>query len=183
MCSRWYSHALARVMTPSSALRPRHGAPAAWALCPLNLKSAEIRASAGSSPHEMPYSSPTCAKRFASTSRNAPAREPVPLEDRTQVLGRLDLLHSELAEREDLVDHLLSEGRFGVDGPRDFRLESVEPLVRGRLRRDQAAEQEERNEQGCHNARHHGWFRGAGHVAARNDAPARDPTPGLSARP
>src|SRR5689334_23567340 len=67
MCSRWYSHALAMLITASSALRPRQGAAAAWALCPLNLKTAEMRASAGSSPQEMPNSSLTCANRFTST--------------------------------------------------------------------------------------------------------------------
>jgi hypothetical protein len=34
-------------ITASSALLPRHGAPAACALCPLNLNSAEMRVSAG----------------------------------------------------------------------------------------------------------------------------------------
>jgi len=46
-------------ITASSALRPRHGAAAAWALCPLNLKIAEMSESAGSSPHEIPNSSLT----------------------------------------------------------------------------------------------------------------------------
>src|SRR5205809_98239 len=156
MCSRWYSHALAMLITPSSALRPRHGAPAACALCPLNLKRAEMRASAGSSPHEMPNSSLTCAKRFASTSRNTPARdpgggnagdaplddEPVSLEDPGEVRRGLDLLHAELGVREDLVDHLLSELRPGVDGACELRLEPVEPRARGRLGGSDGGEQE-----------------------------------------
>src|ERR1051325_2430050 len=256
MCSRGYSHALAMLMTPSRALLPRQGAPAACALCPLNVKTAEMRASAGSSPHEMPYSSLTCANRFASTSRNTPARtrnallascssatpghsrmvpgmcsramtsftaraarmlsgtpllcpspwaglrdavdvraegdhglpapparhprrgdpghaalerEAVALEHPGQVPRGLHLLHAELAEGVDLVDHLLRERRLRIDGAGEFRLEAVEPRIRGRLCGDARAQQQQRDEQaeGAHV-----------NVAPRNDALRRDPAPG-----
>src|ERR1043166_7836340 len=311
------------LMTPSRALLPRQGAPAACALCPLNVKTAEMRASAGSSPQEMPYSSLTCANRFASTSRNTPARtrnallascssatpghsrmvpgmcsramtsftaraarmvrgtpllcpspwpgapatigscaatpgfwlacgmqsmsepraitglplpqrathaavvsfavagrvgddrvvrrhprllaglrdavdvgaegdhglaapparhprggepghaalerEAVALEHPGQVPRGLDLLHAELAEGVDLVDHLLRERRLRIDGAGEFRLEAVEPPIRGRLCGDARAQQQQRDEQadGAH-----------GNAAPRNDALRRDPAPG-----
>src|ERR1051326_2158689 len=263
------------LMTPSRALLPRQGAPAACALCPLNVKTAEMRASAGSSPQEMPYSSLTCANRFASTSRNTPARtrnallascssatpghsrmvpgmcsramtsftaraarmlrgtpllcpspwpgapatigscaatprpglragrgdavdvgaegdhglaapparhprrgdpghaalerEAIALEHPGQVPRGLDLLHAELAAGVDLVAHLLRERRLRIDGAGEFRLEAVEPPIRGRLCGDARAQQQQRDEQadGAH-----------GNAAPRNDALRRDPAPG-----
>src|SRR5207237_7051284 len=69
--------------------------------------------------------------RGGDTGDPALEREPVALEDGTQVLGGLDLLHSELAEREDLVDHLLSERRMGVDGASKLCLTPVDPVESG----------------------------------------------------
>src|SRR6185369_1398312 len=59
-------------------------------------------------------------------------REAVLLEDAGQILRRLDFLESELAEAEDLVDHLLRECRQRVDEAHRFGLEARDALVVGR---------------------------------------------------
>src|SRR5690348_12419868 len=81
MCSRWNSHACAMSMTASSALLPRHGAPAACALEPLNLKMAEMSAFEPDWPHETPNVLPTCVNSVTSTSLNTPARTSQALPD------------------------------------------------------------------------------------------------------
>ena len=59
--------------TASSAERPRHGAPAAWALSPLKLYSTDTSAFDVLSPQLTCMLAPTCAKIEMSTSLNAPA--------------------------------------------------------------------------------------------------------------
>ena len=60
--------------TASSALRPRHGAPAACAVSPRNEYSTETRPVPSRSPHDTPSSLPTCVKSATSTSLKKPAR-------------------------------------------------------------------------------------------------------------
>ena len=60
--------------TASSAVRPRHGAPAACALSPLKVYSTDTRPVPSPSPHDTPRLLPTCVKRTTSTSLNMPAR-------------------------------------------------------------------------------------------------------------
>ena len=51
--------------------------------------------------------------------------EAVLLEDAREVLRRLDLLHPELAEGEDLIDHLLGHLGLGINGGGEVGLEAV----------------------------------------------------------
>ena len=81
MCSRWNSQLVAMSITASSALLPRHGAPAACALEPLNLKMAEMSALELDWPHDTPKSLLTCVKSEMSTSLNTPARTSHALPD------------------------------------------------------------------------------------------------------
>src|SRR5688572_28083708 len=53
--------------------------------------------------------------------------EPVVAQDLHEVFRRLDLLKPELAEAEDLIDHLLRELRPAVDVGDGFALEPLEP--------------------------------------------------------
>src|ERR1017187_6730460 len=81
MCSRWNSHDVPISITASSALLPRHGAPAACAACPLNLKIAEMSALEPDWPYNTARLLPTCVKSVTSTSLNTPARTNQALPD------------------------------------------------------------------------------------------------------
>ena len=61
-------------MAASSALRPRHGAPALCADSPLNRNSTETRPVPSAGPHVVPRLLPTCVKNTASTSVKRPSR-------------------------------------------------------------------------------------------------------------
>ena len=61
-------------ITASSADLPRHGAPAACAVWPRNLKIAETIACDPERPQPTPSSFPTCVKSVTSTSLKMPAR-------------------------------------------------------------------------------------------------------------
>ncbi len=60
--------------TASSALLPRHGAPALWAVCPVKVYSMETRPVPCRSPHDVPKLWPTCEKSEMSTSLKTPSR-------------------------------------------------------------------------------------------------------------
>src|SRR3546814_20645486 len=60
--------------TPSSAERPRQGAPAEWALLPLNVYSTETRPVPDGWPQDVSRLLPTWVKRQASTPSHTPSR-------------------------------------------------------------------------------------------------------------
>ena len=60
--------------TASSALLPRHGAPALCAVWPVNVYSMETRPVPCRTPHDVPNLLSTCVKSEMSTSLNSPSR-------------------------------------------------------------------------------------------------------------
>ena len=67
-------HAMFMSSTPSSALRPDHGEPAACAVLPLKVYSTDTMPLLPADPHDVLRSLLTCVKMHASTSLNRPAR-------------------------------------------------------------------------------------------------------------